>query len=531
MSLLLVVPLALPLGLGALLLATAPPLVVQRGIGLVGVLGVLGSGLTLLAVTAGGHVAATAVGGWPPPYGIVLVADRLATLMVTLTGLLGLGVLVYVAGSGTDRLGQQFHALLQLQLFGLAGAFLTGDLFNLFVFFEVLLIASYGLLVQGGGARRSRAALHYVVLNLIASSLFLMGVALVYAAAGTLNLADLAGRLHGLGAGDAGLAGAGLLLVATVFALKAALLPLHTWLVPAYAAALGPVAALFAILTKVGIYALLRLLWIVQGSDAGTADGGVADLPLATLMAVAGLLTLAAGTAGVLAAVDLRAMTAYLILVSVGTLLAGVAADSAAGLSAALVYLVHTTLVTAGLLLLADRISDRRRQAARLVPGDQPRSAALLGVLFLLGTIAIAGLPPLSGFIGKALILDAVHAAGDGVPGWPVTWAAVLGSSLLVLLGLSRAGVLLFWQGSPRVDTSARPAGRGEPLATAATMALLAASPLIVAFAGPLTAFTGATGAQLRDGRDYVAAVAELQPMPRPLPPMRPIRPAGGAMP
>ncbi|MTW21093.1 monovalent cation/H+ antiporter subunit D [Allochromatium palmeri] len=507
--------LLLPLAFGALLLVGARlPLSVQRAIGLVGVLCVLAAALGVLARTAQGDILTTAIGGWPPPFGIVLVCDRLSALMLTLTGLLGTAALLHATGGG-DAAGRHFHALFQFQLFGLAGAFLTGDLFNLFVFFEVLLIASYGLLTQGGGPARTRAALHYVVLNLVGSSLFLLGAALIYAATGTLNLADLAGRLGHLEPTEARLAGAGGLLLFTVFALKAALPPLHAWMVPAYAAASAPVAALFAILTKVGLYAMLRLLSLLPDTGSGPAFAG----SVTWLLTGAAVLTITAGSLGALASTRLGTMIGYLVMLSMGTLLAGIAPGTAEGLAAALYYLVHTTLITAGLFLLADLIASGRAQGDRLVIGNPPRDVRILAPLFLLGATAIAGLPPLSGFLGKTLILIAVQNPAAIAPAvWPWIWAAVLGSSFVVLLGLSRAGVLLLWRrrgAASRQDSVAnavecRP-GLARP-ALVGTSALLAASPLLMLLAGPLTGFTLATARQTLDNGDYVAAVAGFVP-------------------
>ncbi|MEA3641215.1 MAG: monovalent cation/H+ antiporter subunit D [Lamprobacter sp.] len=522
MSLLLILPLALPLGLGAWLFACSEmPLRQQRRLSLIGALGQLAAALGLLALSAQGQIVATLIGDWPVPYGIVLAADRLSALMLTLTSALALAVIAHLSlsPSGAQPSGRHLHALLQLQLFGLAGAFLTADLFNLFVFFEVLLIASYGLLVQGGGPARSRAALHYVVLNMIGSSLFLMGVALLYAVTGTLSLAVLGERLSELAPDQAPLAGAGLLLLTGAFALKAALVPLHAWLVPAYSAALAPVAALFAIMTKVGVYALLRLFALMPIgaalSDAVLVAQPLARLPLQTLILTGALLTLAVGAVGVVTASELRAMAAYLILVSVGTLLAGVAVGTAEGIAAGLYYLIHTTLVTAGLFLLIDVISQGRAQGSWLQPAQQPPAAAWLGGLFLLGALAIAGLPPLSGFIGKALILEAVQSAsaqglGSG-PAWILSWSAVLGSSLLVVIGLSRAGITLFWQG-PR--SSSAGAGRGA-LAPAAAV-LLAASALLSVLAAPIAGYTQSLARALLDGEDYSNAIRALEPVDPP---------------
>nr|WP_242479572.1 monovalent cation/H+ antiporter subunit D [Lamprobacter modestohalophilus] len=527
---LLILPLALPLGLGAWLFArSGMPLRQQRRLSLMGALGQLGAAVGLLALSAEGQIAATLIGDWPVPYGIVLAADRLSALMLTLTSALALAAIAHLSLSAadTERSGRHFHALLQLQLFGLAGAFLTADLFNLFVFFEVLLIASYGLLVHGGGAARSRAALHYVVLNMVGSSLFLMGVASLYAVTGTLSLAELSDRLPELAPDQAPLAGTGLLLLTGAFALKAALVPLHAWLVPAYSAALAPVAALFAIMTKVGVYALLRLFALMPigdaVSDATLAELPVARLPIQPLIATGALLTLAVGAIGVVVAAELRTMVAYLILVSVGTLLAGVAAGTAEGIAAGLYYLIHTTLITAGLFLLIDVISQGRARGSCLQPAQQPPAAAWLGALFLLGALAIAGLPPLSGFVGKALILEAVQDAsvagsefgsgsgsGSG-PDWMLSWTAVLGSTLLVVIGLSRAGMMLFWQGPPSTRIAS---GRGA-YAPAAT-ALLAASPLLALFAAPIAGYTQSLALQLLDGEDYIMAIRGLEPVDPP---------------
>ncbi|MFP4075892.1 MAG: proton-conducting transporter membrane subunit, partial [Halochromatium sp.] len=284
----------------------------------------------------------------------------------------------------------------------------------------------------------------------------------------------------------------------------------------------------------------------------GAAAGGgalaeplLAGLPVQAVLATGALLTIAAGAIGMVAATELRTMIAYLILVSVGTLLTGVAVGTAEGIAAGLYYLVHTTLIAAGLFLLTDVIGRGRAQGAWLRPAPQPPAAAWLGALFLLGALAIAGLPPLSGFVGKVLILEAVRSAGQDAPGvrlgWILSWTAVLGSTLLVVVGLSRAGVMLFWRGAP-VSTaggSDTQAGAGTQTSTqAGTQAgtqvgaqagaqtagahapaaavLLAASPLLALLAGPMTGYTEAAAAQLLDGGDYLTAIKGLEPVDPP---------------
>lgn len=509
MNHILLLPLAIPFTAAVvLLLARRAPLAVQRWTAAVAVAALAAVSLHLLAVADGGAIEVYLIGNWPAPYGIVLVLDRLAALMLALTALLAGGALGYAAG-GSDRAGWGFHPLFQFQLFGLNGAFLTGDLFNLFVFFEVLLIASYGLLLAGRGAERSRAGLHYVVLNLTASSLFLMGIGLVYSVTGTLNMADLARAVPTLGPEARPLAAAGGMLLLVVFALKAAVLPLHFWLPHAYGSALPPVAALFAVMTKVGIYAMVR----VHGMVLGHGEDGLADLFAPWLLAGA-FLTLAGGTLGVVASTDLRRMVAWLVIVSVGTLLAGVAPGTTAGLAGALYYLVHTTLVTGALFLVADLIARGRSLGSSILGDERPPAAGVLGVLFLAGAVAAAGMPPLGGLVGKVMIL---LAAADS-PWGPWIWAAILVSSLLLVVALSRAGTTLLWRGVPNPGERP-PAGLIAPAAL-----LLAASPLMVAFGGGISAYTEATARQVRDPGPYVAAVFGRLPVSpgRPLAPPLP---------
>ncbi|MBC7938471.1 MAG: monovalent cation/H+ antiporter subunit D, partial [Chitinophagaceae bacterium] len=245
----------------------------------------------LVELAGSGALSVYRVGDWPAPFGIVLVIDRLAALMLALTAAVAAPVLLYANG-GWDSQGRHFHALFQFQLMGLNGAFVTGDLFNLFVFFEVLLIASYVLMTHGLGRDRLRIGTQYVVLNLLASAVFLVGIALIYALTGTLNLADLALRVPWVPAPEAALLQAGALLLLVVFGFKAALVPLAMWLPGTYAAASAPVAALFAIMTKVGVYAIWRVHGVVFGADAGPSAFTVQPilLPLALATCVVGVL-------------------------------------------------------------------------------------------------------------------------------------------------------------------------------------------------------------------------------------------------
>lgn len=377
-----------------------------------------------------------ALGSWQAPFGIVLVADGLSSLMVLLTSILAFPVLWY-ACYGEDNLGSHFQALFQFQLLGILGAFLTGDLFNLFVFFEILLISSYALLMHGGGKLKLRACLHYVLLNLTGSAVFLISLGVLYGITGTLNMADLAIKVASLSGDDASIARAGGLLLLVVFGLKAALLPLYFWLPQAYAMTTGTVAALFAIMTKVGIYAILRVFTLIFGDDAGAA----ALLGYQWLWWL-GLGTLAIGAIGVLGSRDLRLIISYLVVISVGTMLTTFSMNSERSLTAVLYYMLHSTLITGALFLLVDVIAKQRgKTASRVVKGRRMAQHSVLAMMFFIAAIAIIGMPPFSGFIGKLFILEAARTGAQVALLWPL----VLGSTFLIMIALSRAGSRMFW--------------------------------------------------------------------------------------
>jgi multicomponent K+:H+ antiporter subunit D len=488
-------------------------------------------------VVAGGLAATSArdvvlvhrFGDWPVPYGVVFVLDRLSALMLVLTAVLALAALLH-AVRGEDREGAHFHPLFQLQLAGLNGAFLTGDLFTLFVFFEVLLIASYCLLVHGATAQRLRWGVHYVVLNLVGSTLFLVGAGTMYGLLGTLNLAELARRVALLPPADAGPVGAAALLLLAVFALKAAVAPLHLWLAGTYAAAGASVAALFAIMSKVGVYALLRVFGVAFGAGAGPLAGIAAPWLFPAALLTAALGAVAAFGARVSpagrehverAAPDCappdhpepegtdpdddptfgaRRQAASLLVMSVGTLVAAVAPLTPGGVAAGLYYLVHSTLAAAALFLVLGR------------GGATPREGAARGALFVAAALAVAGLPPLSGFVGKAMILAAAPAGSAGA--W--LWVAVLGSSFLAVVALARTGATLFWEpravfapGAP-VPAAAlvrAQAGERSPAALAPAGLLLAAVAALTVAAAPAGAFTADAARQLLAPGGYTAAV------------------------
>ncbi|MDO9165811.1 MAG: monovalent cation/H+ antiporter subunit D [Rhodoferax sp.] len=450
----------------------------------------------LMTDAAGGELNVYPMGGWSAPFGIVLVVDRLSAMMLALTWTIAVPVLWYTTG-GWDTHGRHFHALFHFQLMGLSGAFVTGDLFNLFVFFEVLLIASYVLLVHGQGRERFKAGLHYVVLNLVASALFLVGLAIIYGTTGTLNMADLALRVAQLAPQEAALFKAGGMLLLVVFGLKAAVVPLYMWLPGTYAAASAPVAALFAIMTKVGVYSIIRVHAVILGEGAGHAA-----LAVEPWLLPVGLLTTALGVMGALAAHSLSRLVAYLTVASVGTIVASVGLFTPTAMSAALYYMVHSTLVIAALFLLVELVSSQRGDVAdRLQPATPLAQPVMLGLMTLLGAASVAGLPPLPGFLGKVMILQS--AAPTPAHGW--VWAVVLTAGFLTLVGLARAGAILFWNVLP---SNGQPVGAGGSWRlTSATLGLLGLSLLLAVAASPLKRYTDAAAVQLADRAIYAEAV------------------------
>ncbi|WP_337879177.1 monovalent cation/H+ antiporter subunit D [Rheinheimera sp.] len=447
----------------------------RRGLSLVGALGLVLISLVLWQQSADGQSQLYQLGNWPAPFGISLLLDKVSVLMLVLTAVLGLAALVY-ACAGEDEHGPFFHSLFHFQLMGINGAFLTADLFNLFVFFEVLLIASYSLLIHGGGKAKTKAAVHYVVLNLLGSALFLFALALIYGATGTLNMLDLAVRLQSLTSSQQLLMQAAAALLLLVFGLKAAMMPLHFWLGSAYASASPAVAALFAVMTKVGIFSLLRVFLQVF------AEADYIGSWALSLLWWAGLLTILLAAIGVVASEDFRKLVAYLVILSVGAMVAALSLATPEAVQAVLYYAIHSTLAAAALFLLADLIAEQRGKAGdRLVTGRRVAQPVLLGSCFVVLALSITGMPPFSGFIGKLMLLQSVGPGAQMLAFWP----AILLSSFVVLLALSRSGVVLFWQVSGP-NQGSRLVGKSR---TVAVLMLSAASVLLSVMAGPLAAW------------------------------------------
>lgn len=474
-------------------------------------------------------------GNWPVPFGIVLVVDRLSALMMVLAGTAGLAALLFSLARW-HRAGVHFHPLFQLQLMGLYGAFLTADLFNLFVFFEVLLAASYGLLMHGGGTARVRAGLHYIAINLMASLLFLIGVALLYGVTGTLNMADIAHKLPYVPASDRGLLHAGAAILAIAFLAKAAVWPLNFWLPPAYAAAGAPVAALFAILTKVGVYALLRLwtLCFPPGAGESALFGG-------EVLVWGGLATLTFGAVGMLASQKLDRLAGFSVIASSGTLLAAIGFNEPALSAGALFYLAGSTLAGCALFLLVE-LMERARQvelAPRadyddhlpdFIEGEPPRDAnlddeealligraipaalAFLGLAFTLCALVLAGLPPLSGFVGKVAMMSALLKAPAIVASPAAAWSLfvlLIVSGLFAATALVRAGMRYFWA------PLERPSPRLRLIECAPVAMLLALCVLLIVRGESALLYMRAAADALHEPQHYINAVFSARPVSR----------------
>ena len=493
----LLVPILLPLLCGAAL----APLTqgwhrLKFALSYASVLCLLATSLVLVAMTDGGYwqdgIGVYLAANWAAPFGIALVADRLSALMLVLTALLALAAL-HFAKLRWGRIGVHFHTLFQFLVMGIDGAFLTHDLFNLFVFFEVMLAASYGLVLHGYNAERLRASLQYVAMNLAASSLFLLGTALIYATTGTLNMADLAARAAALGPEDAGLLQIG--------------------------------AAMLVLMTKVGAYAILRLWLLLFPVAAGEAAGFGYDALL-----VGGLVTIVYGAAGMLSTDSAGRMAGYGATVSSGTLLAVIGYGQASLVAAGLYYLIGSTLAIAAFLLLIELIDRIRTPRAAILavtmeawavedaPIDPvgrgvPAAMAFLALSFAACALMIAGLPPLSGFVAKFGMFHALLNPGAGqhirASGWALM-ALVILSGLVAVISMLRFGVRTFWAGGAAVPPRLH---RSEVMPV---LFLLALSVFMTVQAGPIFDYLGRTNAGIHRPQDYIERVLHAAPVAGP---------------
>lgn len=453
-----------------------------------------------LAVASDGVTRTYELGDWPAPFGIVLVLDRLAALMLVLTAVLAICVLLY-AINGWDKRGQHFHPLFQFQLMGINGAFLTGDLFNLFVFFELLLIASYGLMLHGGGPARSRAGLQYMTINLLGSTIFLLALGLIYSVTGTLNMADFATKVPQVQQADQAMLYCGITLLLVVFCVKAALFPLHFWLPGTYTQTSPPVAALFAIMTKIGVYALVRISLLGLVSSSAVYVGW-----LTAALMLAASVTLVVGMIGVFSARSLLQQASFAALGSMGTLLLSIGPLTTTSISAALYYLISSTIGIAALFLLIDMVISRRPGEGDALTAAPPfAQQGLLAALFLTIAITVTGVPPFSGFVGKLLILQSLRSIPVGM--W--LWGVILITSWIGIMGFASSGSQLFWK-SHAIEGSLR-STKPLPLAlpTVSIGIMIGCIVFQTILSAPLIRYLDATTGQLFQPQQYIDAVLD----------------------
>ncbi len=463
----------------------------QRVLSLAGVVALLLAAVAIFArVRETGPIAAQA-GGWPAPFGITFVADMLSAVMVLVTGVIALATLVYgLADASAEEERRGHHTLSHAMLAGICGAFLTGDIFNMYVWFEVMLIASFGLLVVGGRRDQLDGATKYVGLNLIATVAFLSGVGLLYGATGTLNMADLHVQLEGRMGETAILASAALLIFA--FGSKAALFPLFFWLPASYHTLSFGTSALFSgMLTKVGVYALIRVFTLVFDVE-GT--------PVQTLLLVAALLTMVLGVLGAAAQMNVRRILSFHIISQIGYMILGLALYTPLALLGGIFYVIHHIIVKANLFLIAGIMNAYSGSEELRRTGGLWRHRPWLGVLFLIPALSLAGMPPLSGFWAKLIILQATLEQGRWISAF-----VVLAVGLLTLYSMSKIWNEAFWKAHP--DGEAALTGRPGPAMLIPSIVLAGITVCIGLYAAPFVEVATVAAAEILDPAAYVAAV------------------------
>lgn len=490
-----ILPVVLPLGAAAVSLALGSWPRLRRLLGVATLAATVAVSLFLLLEVREGSVIAADLGGWQAPLGITFVVDTFSAIMLTVSAVMLLAVLVYSIGSPlTDDTAVFFHPVYLVLAAGVSASFLTGDLFNLFVAFEVTLCASYVLITLGGSRAQVRHGMTYVVISLLASTLFITAVGLVYAATGTVNMADLAVKLNEI---DPGLRSALGVLFLVVFGVKAAIFPLFFWLPDSYPTAATPITAIFAgLLTKVGVYAIIR-------SQTLLFAGGESTL----LLAVAGL-TMLVGVLGAISQDDVKRILSFHIISQIGYMIFGLGLYSVAGLAATVFYVVHHIVVKTTLFLVGGLIEERTGTGALRRLGGMLHDSPLLAVLFLLPALSLAGIPPLSGFVAKLTLIQSGLEVGANL-----TVAVALGVSILTLFSMTKIWAGVFW-GAPDepapVPTRVHgPRLRFPPLMVGSTAFLVAASLAYVVAAAPLYELGQNAAAGLIDPSTYIASVLE----------------------
>jgi multicomponent Na+:H+ antiporter subunit D len=492
----LVLPILLPIIGAALSIMTGRIRWVQRLIGISVLTAMMGFSILLLVDVDREGTIATQVGAWPAPIGITLVADRFSAIMLVLACLMLLTVLVYAIGQpGAERNHVGFTSVYLILSAGLCATFLVGDLFTLFVAFEVMLTASYVLLTLGARQAQVRSGMTYVVISLLSSTLFVTAIALVYSATGTLNLADLAGKMAHL---PDGVRMAFSVLFLIVFGIKAGLFPLFFWLPDSYPTAPSPVTAVFAgLLTKVGVYAIIRFETLLFPTSR----------PTILIFVLAGL-TMLIGVLGAIAQDDFKRILSFLIVSSIGFVVMGLGFFTVAAIAAAIFYIVNHVVVKTALFLTGGLVEHVGGSSRLLGVGNMVRTAPVLAVLFALPALSLVGVPPFAGFVAKFALVESGFSVGEYV----VVGVSLL-ASLLTVFSMTKIWSGVFWSpAEPRDDESeprGRPAGRfgGPVLMILPTAVLVAVSLAIMVAAGALFALSERAAHDLLDPSGYIRAV------------------------
>ncbi|HSK97968.1 MAG TPA: Na+/H+ antiporter subunit D [Euzebyales bacterium] len=493
----LALPVALPLTAAAVVLLLSRWRWAQRGINLVTCAVTLGVAIAILVEADAHDAVVTQIGGWPAPFGITLIADRFSAIMLLISAIMILIVLVYALGQLDEEreIRLHFHPVYLVLSAGVSASFLTGDLFNLFVAFEVMLIASYVLITLGAKVRQIRPGMTYVVINLLASVLFVAAVAFVYAATGTVNMAQLAVRIVELPDGLR-LALGYLLLV--VFGVKAGIFPLFFWLPDSYPAAPAPITALFAgLLTKVGVYTLIRTQTLLF------PHGGTPS----TVILVIAALTMLVGVLGAIAQNDIKRILSFHIVSQIGYMVFGLGLFTLAGLAGAVYYIVHHIVVKTSLFLVGGMVETSVGSGALRDLGGIARRAPVLGLLFLVAAFSLAGLPPFSGFVAKlVLVQEGLNTNSGGIV------AVSLLVSLLTLFSMTKIWGGAFWGHPEGPDGRASEARRSprlrlHPLMLGATTVRVGLSVTVSVAAGPLYELSERAARTLVEREAYIDAV------------------------
>jgi multicomponent Na+:H+ antiporter subunit D len=494
-NLLLVLPILVPLTAAAISLLAWRSRVAQRRLGVAGAVGLLIAALALLESVQRQGTLATQVGAWPAPFGITLVADLLGAIMVLLAAVSGLAVTIYsLSGIDVRRAAFGYYPLLQVMLMGVCGAFLTGDIFNLYVWFEVLLMASFVLMALGGERPQLEGAVKYVTLNLLSSALFLAAVGLLYGIAGTLNMADLAGRLADVP--EPGFVTALAMLFLVAFGIKAGLFPLFFWLPASYHTIPTAVAAVFAgLLTKVGVYALIRVFTLLFVGDVGYTH---------TLLLILAGLTMVIGMLGAVAQRDVRRMLSFAIVGHIGFPIMGLGLFTTGGLAGTVFYVVEDVIALTNLFLIAGVVHRLNGSAMLADLGGLYRTHPGLGVLYLVSAFSLAGMPPMAGFFAKLGLIRAGLAVGQ----YAIV-AAALVASLLTLLVVARIWAEVFWKAAPAAPASPTP-GLSRPVTATLVLPIVVLAGLtlwIGVAAEPIFGLAIGAAGQLLDPAEYVRVV------------------------